>query len=179
MKKALEENSLDLRKATPLRGRNIDMPYVLVVEDAFPLTNTLMKPFPQSNLTMEKIVFNYRSSRSRRISENAFGTLANCWRVFRRPFALEPKVKIFTLSALILHNWLRSESSSGKIYIPQSLTDSEDTSHEILPGNWRSDVPADVRHKRLQKQSPGGVLQNRFSANLQEVYERTPTTQLY
>ena len=88
---------------------------VLVGDDAFPLTTTLMKPFPQSNLTMEKRVFNYRSSRSRRMSENAFGILANRWRVFRRPFALEPeKVKIITLSALILHNWLRSESSSGK-----------------------------------------------------------------
>ena len=117
---------------------------VLVGDDAFPLTTTLMKPFPQSNLTMEKRVFNYRSSRSRRIPENTFGILANRWRVFRRPFALEPeKVKIITLSALILHNWLRSESSSGKIYIPQSLIDSEDTSHEILPGNWRSDVPTE------------------------------------
>ena len=120
------------------------MPYVLVGDDAFPLTTTLMKPFPQSNLTMEKRVFNYRLSRSRRIPENTFGILANRWRVFRRPFALEPeKVKIITLSALILHNWLRSESSSGKIYIPQSLIDSEDTSHEILPGNWRSDVPTE------------------------------------
>ena len=70
------------------------------------------------------------------MSENAFGILANRWRVFRRPFALEPgKAKIIRLSALILHNWLRSESSSGEIYIPQSLIDSEDTSHEILPGN--------------------------------------------
>ena len=60
MKKALEENSLDLQKAAPLPGRNIDMPYVLVGDDAFPLTTTLMKPFPQSNLTMEKRVFNYR-----------------------------------------------------------------------------------------------------------------------
>ena len=129
---------------------------------------------------MIKIVFNYRSSRSRRISENTFGTIANRWRVFRRSFALEPeKVKIITLSALILHNWLRSESSSGKIFVPQSLIYSEDTSHEILHGNWRSDVPTDIRHKRLQKQSPGSVLQNRFSANLQQIFGRTPTTQIY
>ena len=46
---------------------------------------------------MEKRVSNYRSSRSRQISENAFRILANCWRVFRQPFALEPeKVKIIT-----------------------------------------------------------------------------------
>ena len=34
-----------LPKVTPLPGHNIDMPYVLV-GDAFPLTTTLMKPFP-------------------------------------------------------------------------------------------------------------------------------------
>ena len=100
--------------------------------------------FPQSNLTMGKRVFNYKSSRSRQISENAFGILANRWRIFRRPFALEPeKVKIITLSALIMHNWLQSVLSSGKIYIPQSLVNSEDTSHEMLAGNWRSDVPTE------------------------------------
>ena len=55
MKEALEENSLDLPKATPLLGRNIDMPYVLVGDNAFPLTTTLVKPFPP------KRVFNYRS----------------------------------------------------------------------------------------------------------------------
>ena len=103
MKKALEENSHDLPKATPL-------------------PTTLMKPFPQSNLKMEKRVFNYRSSRSRPISENAFGILANLWRVSKRPFDLEPEnLKIITLSALILHNWLRSESSSGKATFPNHL----------------------------------------------------------
>ena len=69
LKKTLEKNSLDLQRATPLPGLNIDMPYVLKGDDAFPLTITVIKPFPQSNLTMEKRVFNYRSSRSRRISK--------------------------------------------------------------------------------------------------------------
>ena len=46
IKKFLEENSLDLPKATPLPGRIIDMPYVLVGDVAFPLTNTLTKTFP-------------------------------------------------------------------------------------------------------------------------------------
>ena len=54
----------------------------------------------------------------RRISENGFGILANKWRVFCRPFSLEPeKVKIVTLAAITLHNWLRSESKIGKIDI--------------------------------------------------------------
>ena len=55
-----------------------------------------------------------------RISENAFGILANLWRVFRKPFLLEPeKVKAITLAVLSLHNWLRKESDIGKAYFHQ------------------------------------------------------------
>lgn len=62
-----------------------------------------MKPYPQKGLTPEKRVFNYRLSRTRCISENGFGILANRWRVFRRPILLEPeKAKTFTIAAL--HN---------------------------------------------------------------------------
>ena len=103
MKKALEENSFDLQKAAPLPGGNIDMLNLLVKNDALPVTATLIKPFTQSNLTTKKIVFIYKSSRPRRIPENALGVLVNCW--FKRPFALErEKVKIIILSSLILHN---------------------------------------------------------------------------
>ena len=62
----------------------------------------------------------------RRISENGFGILANKWLVSCRPFPLEPeKVKIITLTAITLHNWLRSENNIGKIDIPVGLIDRE------------------------------------------------------
>ena len=100
--------------------------YVLGGDDAFPLTNFMMKPYPQRNLTVEKRVFNYRLSRMRRISENGFGILASRRRVFRRPFQLQPeKVKLIALTAITLHNWLRSNASSGKVYVPPGLADTE------------------------------------------------------
>ena len=60
----------------------------------------------------------------RRISENGFGILANRCRVFRRPILLEPeKAKTITIAAITLHNWLRMDSTYGKVYIPQDLAD--------------------------------------------------------
>ena len=61
-------------------------------------------------------------------------------------FSLQPeKVKIFTFAIVILHNWLRSESSSGGIYVPPNLIDVEDLSNdEIIYGGWRSDVPTNT-----------------------------------
>ena len=34
------------------------LPFVFVGDDAFPLRENLMKPYPQSNLTMEQRIFN-------------------------------------------------------------------------------------------------------------------------
>ena len=87
----------------------------------------MMKPYPPKNLSLEKSIFNYRLSRMRGIPENAFGILANRWRVFRKPFLLEPeKFKAFTLAVLTLHNWFRNESDIGKVYFSPTLVDRED-----------------------------------------------------
>lgn len=72
-----EANSLNLPSPKPLPGRSQKVPFVLTGDDAFSLTTFLMKPFPQTGLTNEQRIFNYRLSRMRRISENGFGILAN------------------------------------------------------------------------------------------------------
>ena len=104
-----------------------------------------MKPYPQRNLTVDKRVFNYRLSRKRRISENAFGILANRWRIFRRPIALNPKtVRNITMAAIALHNWQRSQSSIGKVELPNGLVDEENGYHNIIEGSWRKEQPNDT-----------------------------------
>ena len=100
LKMALENNTLNIPKPTPLSD-GMDIPYVLVGNDAFPLSHYMTKPYPQKNLCSDKRIFNYRLSRARRISENAFGILAKRWRVFRKPFLLKPeKVKLITYFCL-------------------------------------------------------------------------------
>ena len=90
-------------------------------------------------------MFNCKLSRTRRISENRFGILANRWKVFRRPFSLEAeKVRIVVLATITLHNWLRKDSSYGKVYISSELVDNEDiTTGEITEGAWRKDPPTE------------------------------------
>ena len=61
------------------------MPYFFVGDEAFPLKEKFQKPFPRASLTFEKEVYNYRLSRARRISENAFGILAARWRAHLPP----------------------------------------------------------------------------------------------
>lgn len=81
LKRALssEDNPLNLPPAKALPGRVKPVPYLLTGDDAFGLTKYLMKPYPQTNLTTEQRIYNYRLSRMRRISENGFGIMVNRW----------------------------------------------------------------------------------------------------
>ena len=62
------------------------LPRCIVADDAFPLRPDLLKPFPRGaqghKIPEDQLVFNYRLSHARRIVENAFGILVQCWRVF-------------------------------------------------------------------------------------------------
>lgn len=60
-----------------LLNTDIVLPHVLIGDEAFKLTNTMMRPYPrdQSKADLTKAIFNYRLSRARRMSENAFGIM--------------------------------------------------------------------------------------------------------
>ena len=66
------------------------MPYVVVGDEVLPLKTYLMRQYPGKTLAIDKRVFNYRLSRARRISENAFGIQAQRWRLFQRCINLSP-----------------------------------------------------------------------------------------
>ena len=67
-----------------------EVSFVFVADDAFTLKQNLMKSYPQAGLTDMQRVY-YRRSRARRISENLFGIIANCWCVFRSTILLPPE----------------------------------------------------------------------------------------
>jgi len=69
-------------------------------------------------------IFNYRLSRARRVSENAFDILEQGFRVLGRPIELRVStIDLVIRSACCLHNWLRMTSSN---YISIGCVDCED-----------------------------------------------------
>lgn len=108
-----EGNVLNLPESRLLPGRNTKMPYVILVNGAFSLSSSLMKPFSLKGLSSQQRVFNYRLSRGRRVVENAFGLLANRFRVLLNCIHLRSeKVQKIRLACCALHNFLRKKCPS-------------------------------------------------------------------
>ncbi|XP_044750572.1 protein ALP1-like [Coccinella septempunctata] len=114
------------------------MPFVLVGDDAFPLKRNLMKPYRETKLSNEQIIFNYRLSRARRIVENAFGILASRFRILLNTINLSPeKAARITLTTCYLHNFLRRKNPS--IYLRGSVDLENINTSEIQLAPWRTE----------------------------------------
>lgn len=88
------------------------VPHVIVGDEAFPLLENLMRPYPGPQLQNDeaKKIYNYRHNRFRRVSENAFGILAKKFRIYQRKLQLSPKHLDYAILATVcLHNFLRGE----------------------------------------------------------------------
>lgn len=133
--KSLTEGTLNLPEPCPLPARNEPIPYFLVGDDAFALSNNLIKPYATQNLSGLERVFNYRLSRARRIVENAFGLLANRFRVFLAPIHLDAeKTRKLTIACCSLHNYLLKRRDD---YFTPNLVDRYDDQGNVLDGDWR------------------------------------------
>ena len=136
----LEHNRLNVPEPSILPGIQIEFPHIIVADDAFPLKSYILKPYSQVGLTTERRIFNYRLSRARCVVENAFGILANRFRIFMTPIGLIPeKVESITMACCTLHNYLRSRTEACALYTPPGSMDIEDPqTHVCQPGNWHN-----------------------------------------
>jgi hypothetical protein len=105
----LRAGSLDIPDATFLHGKsNMKMPFVLEGDEAFAMTNAMLRPYGVKNLCENKSVFNYGLSRARRFIECPCGILTNKWRIFHRPLNVNIDMVVDTVKAcVVLHNFVR------------------------------------------------------------------------
>ncbi|KAF8785100.1 Centromere protein V like protein [Argiope bruennichi] len=158
LKSALDKNTLNILVANTLPLTNTKVPYVIVADDAFPLSFNLMKPYPGRGLNEEERIFNYRLSRARRISENAFGILATRFQIFKQRILTTPmNATKIVLSCCALHNFLISNNSN--IYIPPCSIDVELIENkEIQRGDWKGHYASEAVVPLLMKKGNPGQM---------------------
>lgn len=123
----LQNNQLNIPSEENIRNTSSVLPYVFVADDAFPLRVDMLKPFRQAHLTSpERKIFNYRTSRARRIVENVFGILASRFRIFHTQINLElHNIDSVVMACCVLHNFLMKCVTNR--YAPPECFDRENT----------------------------------------------------
>ncbi|KAL4098480.1 hypothetical protein QTP88_023085 [Uroleucon formosanum] len=111
--KKLNKQTLRLPLPAALIDYDQILPYAFVADEAFPLSENIMRSYPNRSVTnnFQNKVFNYRLSRARQTVECPFGILASRFRVFRRPFETKiESVDNVVKTSCVLHNYLRKET---------------------------------------------------------------------
>ena len=151
---ALERKILNIPEPSPLpltpdadidtsQSQTESLPFVFVGDDAFQLTTYCMKPYGRKNMTDDQRIFDYRLSRKRRVTENAFGIWVHRFRLFSvRNNLNENNVSIVVLASLVLHNLLREKSAES--YTPTGFTDEIDCNGNVRNGSWRNNPESDL-----------------------------------
>ena len=152
LREALEKGIAGIPGPEPLPDDDVPMPYFILGDNAFPMRTWLMKPFPQRALDPPSRNFNYRLSRARRIVENAFGMLAQRFRVFLTTINVRPKTaEKIVMASCILHNMLRN-LTPNTYSLPQVPDDA--------PLTWYLDPLDGLEPRPRQGTAPGRGVRN-------------------
>lgn len=138
--------------STLLPGTTVLFPHVFVADEAFPLSNYMMRPFPKKNdkMTDNERIFNYRLSRARRVIENTFGIMKSKWQILHSCINCSPKNAESIVKALVcLHNFMMISERAE--YCPPGLIDSEQNNGEIQRGTWRDSQTIFYRLAELEQ----------------------------
>lgn len=112
MGRLINSGNFNIPPPAVLPSTDVELPNVILGDEAFALTRSMMKPFPraQSLYDRSKAIYNYRHCRARRTTENVFGIMASYFRIFHTPIQTTPeKIDKIILASCILHNMMREE----------------------------------------------------------------------
>jgi len=144
----LRSGQIPIPDPIPITPGGPDIPFYIIGDDAFPLRPGLMKPYPGSNLSKEQRITNYRFSRGRRVSENAFGILCQRFRCLRRPLLLSASnTQEVVKACCALHNFMRRGITATNREEPERQPTSKKTwvDLEQVPERETADTAKAVR----------------------------------
>lgn len=121
---AITNNRSKLPAATPISETNDDvLPYIILADEAFALSNHVMRSFDVNSLTTRRKVCNFRHSRPLSYTECTFGIMSNKWRIFHRPLNVDVSLaEDIIKTCCILHNYVRGRNGYNfKLRKPSQL----------------------------------------------------------
>lgn len=107
----------------PIATGGPSLPHVLIGDEAFPLRENLMRPYPSGGNTKEEDICNYRFSRARLVIENAFGHLVRKFQILARGDIelLPSNIDTTVVACCVLHNFLMTHENVNSTLLPEDL----------------------------------------------------------
>lgn len=118
--RAMSKNMIKWPSEQNLPNSNVPFGYFIVGDEAFPLSQHLLRPYPRNNLDAGKQHFNKKLSASRATIERSFGILVTRFRIFKREINALPKnVEKIVKACITLHNFIqKTQDEETPIYHP-------------------------------------------------------------
>lgn len=111
-------------------------PYVILGDEAFPLSENLLRPYAGKFITENKQNFNNRLSIARRYIECTFGILANKWRIFHRPIDVDVNTTNNIIkAACVLHNFVRVRDGKREELFRDTTIPQNHNMMDLVPPN--------------------------------------------
>lgn len=106
--KSLSKKSFGIPSPRPLPGtEGPPVPFVLVGDEAFQMSENLMTPYASSTLNTTEQIYNNRLSKARDYVECAFVLLTTKWKVLTTVIPLRPEnVENLVKACVVLHNFV-------------------------------------------------------------------------
>lgn len=142
--KRIENGSLKLPTETKFPNSNFSTPYVFIGDEAFPLRNYMMRPFPRKQCQEnDKAYYNYRLSRARMTVECAFGIMSSKFRILLKSIETTEKNADHIVKAIcMLHNTIIDLEKDVSIQnVPESINTNLHAAHNqmiALNHGWRA-----------------------------------------
>lgn len=114
----LQENKLNLPAPCQLSANfHKALPHVFVASETFPLSDTIITPFCDENLTADQEYFNCRLSHASSCADHAFSIISKRFRILLTTIHLSPeKTTTIVLAICHLHNFLLAKSSASYLH---------------------------------------------------------------
>lgn len=143
----LEGGQFNVPPAALLPASDIEAPYVMIGDEAYPQRTYLLRPFPRSCLTKENIIFNQNLSKSRNAVECAFGLLKSKWRILTKAIETNVEVaKTITKSVCLLHNIIIDKEGLDKSALLNVQQNTERSQNQTYGGTRPSFTALNIRN---------------------------------
>lgn len=107
----LDRNKLHFPPPLPLPYTNVDFPFFIIGDAAFPLHEHILTPYPGRYYDLSDIQINYNKEHSsvRKNAENIFAILVKRWRILIGPIDANPEeVDKIVKACVALHNFVKA-----------------------------------------------------------------------